>query len=188
MKIKKLDNLSIFKPLGLSKNASCSPFRGLGGRSSLTYLSLGSNLGDKKRHLDDAIQLLSERVGEVKTVSTFRTFEPWGYKSDNEFVNAVVLIQTTLTPLDLLAETKQIEKEMGRLSKTVKTYSDRIIDIDILLYNKEIIDLPTLKIPHPLILERDFVLLPLLEIAPDLIHPVFLKRFSEYISKESNCN
>ena len=180
MKLKKLDNLKNFKPLGLLKNASYSPFRGLGGRSSLTYLSLGSNLGDKNRHLNDAILLLAKRVGKLRTVSSFRTTEPWGYKSDNTFVNAVILVQSTLSPMELLAATQQIEIDMGRQQKTVNSYSDRIIDIDILLYNNEIIDLPELKIPHPLILERDFVLLPLTEIAPDLIHPVTLKRFSDY--------
>lgn len=148
---------------------------------SLSYLSIGSNLGDKNRYLNDAILLLTERVGEVKTISTFRTTEPWGYNTENAFVNAVIVVQTTLSPLKLLVETQCIEKEMGREQKTINFYQDRIIDIDILLYNNEIIDLPNLKIPHPLMLERDFVLLPLIEINPDLIHPVTLKRFSEYI-------
>ena len=148
---------------------------------SLIYLSLGSNLGDRNRHLIDAILLLAERVGEMRLVSTFLTTKSWGYKSDNDYLNAVVLLQTELTPMELLAETLQIEISMGRKTKTVTNYSDRIIDIDILLYNNEIIDLPALKIPHPLMLERDFVLKPLIEIAPDLIHPVTLKQISEYI-------
>ena len=147
----------------------------------LSFLSLGSNLGDKNRNLNDAILLLAERVGEVRRLSTFLSTAAWGYKSDNEYLNAVVLVETSLSPLELLAETQEIEIFMGRLQKTVETYSDRIIDIDILLYDNEIIDLPTLKIPHPLMLERDFVLLPLIEIAPDLIHPVTSKYFSEYI-------
>ncbi len=152
-----------------------------------SFLSLGSNLGDRNRHLIDAILLLAERVGEVRRVSTFMSTKSWGYTSENDYLNAVVLVQTTLAPMELLAETQQIEIFMGRKNKTVTNYSDRIIDIDILLYNNEIIDLPQLKIPHPLMLERDFVLLHLIEIAPDLIHPVTLKQFSEYISKEPNC-
>jgi 2-amino-4-hydroxy-6-hydroxymethyldihydropteridine diphosphokinase len=148
---------------------------------SLIFLSLGSNLGDRNRHLIDAILLLAERVGEVRRVSTFHTTKSWGYTSSNDYLNAVVLLQTKLTPMELLAETQQIEISMGRKTKTVINYSDRIIDIDVLLYNNEIIDLPVLKIPHPLMLERDFVLKPLIEIAPDLIHPVTLKQFSEYI-------
>ncbi len=149
---------------------------------SLSYLGLGSNLGDKNRHLIDAILLIAERVGEVKRVSTFLPSEPWGYKSNNGYLNAVILVQTSLSPLKLLAETQQIELSMGRQQKTVNHYSDRVIDIDILFYNNEIIDLPELKIPHPLMLERDFVLVPLTEIEPNLIHPITLKRISDYIS------
>ena len=149
---------------------------------SLSYLGLGSNLGDKNRHLIDAILLIAERVGEVKRVSTFLSSEPWGYKSNNGYLNAVILVQTSLSPLKLLAETQQIELSMGRQQKTVNHYSDRVIDIDILFYNNEIIDLPELKIPHPLMLERDFVLVPLTEIEPNLIHPITLKRISDYIS------
>ena len=149
---------------------------------SLSYLGLGSNLGDKNRHLIDAILLMAERVGEVMRVSTFLPSEPWGYKSNNGYLNAVILVQTSLSPLKLLAETQQIELLMGRQQKTVNHYSDRVIDIDILFYNNEIIDLPELKIPHPLMLERDFVLVPLTEIEPNLIHPITLKRISDYIS------
>lgn len=148
---------------------------------SLAYLSLGSNLGNKNSHLNEAILLLNEKAGKIKRVSSFLISEPWGYKSKNNYLNAVVSIETTLSPLELLTSTQQIEIVMGRQQKTINTYADRIIDIDILLFDNKIINLQNLKIPHPLILERDFILLPLTEIAPDLIHPSTLKLFSDFI-------
>ena len=140
---------------------------------SLVYLGLGSNLGNKEQNLNDVILQLSLEVGNVIGQSSFFHSKPWGFASENEFANAVVLIETGLSPFDLLNKTQEMEKQLGRTSKTSTDYSDRIIDIDILLYDNLIIDQPTLKIPHPHIAERDFVLLPLIEIAPEIIHPVY---------------
>ena len=129
------------------------------------YLGLGSNLGDKCLHLRTAINEIEKRIGHVECQSAFVETEPWGFESDNTFVNAVVRVDTALSPLDLLKETQTIEIEMGRTHKTVDgKYSDRIIDIDILLYGDAEINLPELVVPHPRMYERDFVMKPLEEV------------------------
>ena len=129
------------------------------------YLSLGSNLGDRKDNLAQAIRLIGERVGEVLRKSSFLESKPWGFESDNLFVNACVLCETTLTPRQVLRATQKIERELGRTHKSVNGhYADRLIDIDILLYDDLRVDEPDLQIPHPLMFERDFVMIPLGEI------------------------
>lgn len=129
------------------------------------YLGLGSNLGDKCLHLRTAINEIEKRIGHVECQSAFVETEPWGFESDNTFVNAVVRVDTALSSLDLLKETQTIEREMGRTHKTVDgKYSDRIIDIDILLYGDAEINLPELVVPHPRMYERDFVMKPLEEV------------------------
>ena len=129
------------------------------------YLGLGSNLGDKAWNLSEAIRLIGERVGQVLRQSSFIVTEPWGFQSDNSFLNAVILCETDKTPREVLLLTQQIERDMGRRQKSVSVgYADRIIDIDILLYDDLTIDEPDLKIPHPLMHQRDFVMRPLHEI------------------------
>lgn len=129
------------------------------------YLGLGSNLGNRKENLAYAIRLIGERVGKVLRVSSFIETEPWGFESENTFVNAVILCETDLTPRLLLGATQKIEREMGRQKKSTDGgYSDRCIDIDILLYDDLRVDEPDLQIPHPLMLKRDFVMIPLREI------------------------
>lgn len=129
------------------------------------YLSLGSNIGDRQRAVTRAIELLNARAGQVLKVSSLHETEPWGFHSDNRFLNAAVSMLTTLTPKRLLAVTQGIEREMGRTEKSVEgRYADRVIDIDILLYDEETIDTPELKIPHPLMWKRSFVIEPLKEI------------------------
>ena len=134
------------------------------------YLGLGTNLGeDKAANLRQAVDMLHEQAGHVLACSTFIESEPWGFESANTFLNAVIAIDTPYTPHQLLAITQSIERAMGRTHKSINgNYTDRIIDIDILLYDDIIIDTPELTIPHPLILQRDFVYRPLLEIAPQL--------------------
>jgi len=128
------------------------------------YLGLGSNLGDRHTLLLSAIELLVQRVGRLVRCSSFIETEPWGFASEHPFLNAVALFRTTLSPRELLVTTQAIERELGRKEKSVSHYTDRPIDIDILLYGDEHIDEPDLKIPHPLMGERDFVMRPLHEI------------------------
>jgi 2-amino-4-hydroxy-6-hydroxymethyldihydropteridine diphosphokinase len=129
------------------------------------YLGLGSNLGNKEENIHNAIKLISERVGLVVRQSSLIMTEPWGFESDNTFVNAVILCETELTPRQVLCATQKIERELGRTHKSVAGhYADRLIDIDILLYDDLRVDEPDLQIPHPLMHDRDFVMIPLGEI------------------------
>lgn len=129
------------------------------------YLSLGTNLGNKEHNLSEAIRMLGKSVGEVVRQSSFIATEPWGFESDNAFLNCAVCIHTVHSPFDVLHLTQDIERDMGRMSKSVDgQYHDRIIDIDILLYDDIEINTPLLTIPHPLMHERDFVMIPLKEI------------------------
>ena len=135
-----------------------------------TYLGIGTNLGDRAENLTRAVALISEQVGTVLACSSFMETAPWGFTSDNHFLNAVLAVDTALSPLELLRVTQSIERELGRLHKTIDgNYSDRIIDIDILLYEDLTIVSEELTIPHPYILMRDFVYLPWGEIAPEVL-------------------
>lgn len=147
----------------------------------LVYLGLGTNLGNKEQNLHDAVTGLSAEVGSVLKLSSFYASVAWGFISKNEFLNAVVLVETNLPPLELLDKTQEIERLLGRTAKSTSCYSDRIIDIDVLLYDTLIIDQPSLKIPHPLMTKRDFVLIPLLEIAPELVDPVSKRKFLDFM-------
>ena len=134
------------------------------------YLGLGTNLGDKEVNLKAAIEEIRKRVGEVTSLSAFHASEPWGFQSENSFLNAVCCVHTEFNPMEVLHTTQEIERLLGRLKKTVGgIYSDRMIDIDILLYDDLHIQTPELIIPHPLMWERDFVMIPLREIAPNKI-------------------
>lgn len=135
------------------------------------YLSLGTNLGNKEQNLLTAIAEIGRRIGPIKAQSAFLATEPWRFESENTFLNAAIRIETELSPIALLDETQQIERDMGRTQKSsancqlsTVNYQDRIIDIDILLYDDLHIDTPRLTIPHPLMQQRDFVLIPLKEI------------------------
>ena len=129
------------------------------------YLSLGTNLGDKEANLTLAIKEIERRIGTIGAQSAFISTELWGFVSENSFLNAAVRVVTALSPEELLQETQQIERFMGRTQKSNGgQYHDRVIDIDILLYDDLSLSTPTLTIPHPLMNERDFVLIPLKEI------------------------
>lgn len=133
----------------------------------IIYLSLGTNLGDKEQNLLSAITEIERRIGPVRAQSAFLSTEPWGFESENTFLNAAVCVETELSPNVLLRTTQQIERDMGRTQKSVNgQYHDRIIDIDILLYDDLHINTKKLTIPHPRMYERDFVLIPLREILP----------------------
>ena len=134
------------------------------------FLGLGSNIGDRRQSIAEAIRLIDERVGTVLRQSTLIETEPWGFQSDHRFLNGVILCETQLSPRRVLRATQRIERELGRRHKTASSsserpvYHDRPIDIDILLYDDLQIDEPDLKIPHPLMQQRDFVMIPLREI------------------------
>ena len=129
------------------------------------YLGLGSNLGDKQQNIAMAVEKIEELIGHVECQSALHITEPWGFQSDNMFVNAAVKCVTILSSHEVLEKTKDIERQMGRTTKSVDgTYKDRIIDIDILLYDDMEINDPDLVIPHPLMHQRDFVMKPLNEI------------------------
>ncbi len=129
------------------------------------YLSLGTNLGDKEYNLKSAIHEISMRIGAVTAQSAFIETEPWGFESDNTFLNAAIKVETDRTPMQVLRITQKIERELGRTSKSVNgIYHDRLIDIDILLYDELSISTPSLTIPHPRMHERDFVQIPLKQI------------------------
>ena len=131
----------------------------------MVYLGLGTNLGDKRKNLNDAIRMLENQVGEVEKVSSVIETEPEGFKSDNMFLNAVVKVRTALSPFELLDITQDVEKSLGRKEKSSNgIYHDRVIDIDILLYDDINISTPRLVIPHPRMTQREFVMTPLTEI------------------------
>lgn len=142
------------------------------------YVGFGSNLNDKKKNLELALKELS-KVIKVNKVSSLYESEPWGYKKQDNFYNAVIELETDLEPLKLLALLKGIEVKIGR--KRTKRWRPRVVDLDILLYGSEIVDLPRLKIPHTRLRNRIFVLLPLLELASELVDPINQKKFSDYL-------
>ena len=139
---------------------------------AIVYLSLGSNLGDRVGYVQQATSLLSmhENISIVAT-SSFYESEPWQMKSDNWFVNAIVQISTTLSPDELLDECQRIEYQLGRPANRSANYSDRTIDIDIISYDNLILNNERLTIPHKHFHKRAFVLVPMLEIAEDFVHP-----------------
>ena len=136
------------------------------------YLAMGTNLGDRAANIAEAVQRLG-KLGSVVAVSSLHETEPWGIADQPAFLNAACLLLTTLAPHDVLLAIKRIERDMGR-TLTVRN-GPRLIDIDILFYDELVLTTPGLDIPHAHMHERSFVLLPLVEIAPDVVHPV-LKR------------
>lgn len=144
------------------------------------YLALGSNQGDRKALLHQAIDAIDRSLGRVDSISSFIETEPWGFTSPHPFLNTTLLLSTELTPLELLDATQAIERELGRWQKSDQAgYTDRPIDIDLLFYEDLILESPRLTLPHPLLHRRAFVLDPLLEIAPDLLHPILGKTITE---------
>jgi len=136
------------------------------------YLGLGSNIGDRRKNITDATLLCGTLIGTLEQLSSLYDTEPWGFDSPNRFLNAAIRLDTDKEPGLCLAMVKAIEQEMGRVYPATTGYADRIIDIDILLYDDLVIAEEKLIIPHPFMADREFVLMPLVEIAPELKHPV----------------
>jgi 2-amino-4-hydroxy-6-hydroxymethyldihydropteridine diphosphokinase len=144
------------------------------------YLLLGSNLGERKKQLDRAIDLVVERIGPVTKRSSIYETEPWGFSTEEKFLNRALQVTTSLSPEDIMERIVQIEKMFGR-ERPGPGYSSRTLDIDILFYDDLVLDNDDLKIPHPRIKDRRFVLVPLVEIEQTLIHPVFRKTTGELL-------
>lgn len=147
-------------------------------------LLLGSNLGDKVKILKEARNEISSRIGKITRCSSLYTTEPWGFLSDDDFINQVVVVHSLLSPQEALEEALAIESLLGRVRKSsISRYTSRAIDIDILFCDHLIIDTPELQIPHPRLTERRFVLEPLNEILPNFIHPILYKTITECLNE-----
>ncbi len=152
---------------------------------SILYIGLGSNLGNRKEHLDKAVLEIKNSVGKIIAVSDYCISEPWGFESKNDFLNAVLAVDTTMHLTDILHKTQEIEKKMGSAvhRKRDGGYTDRIIDIDLLASGGEIICNSELTLPHPRMHERLFVMVPFVSVAPGWIHPVFHKTAKDLLSE-----
>lgn len=145
------------------------------------FVALGSNLGDRQGNLNRAVELLKQHGVEVLKVSTFIETEPYGVTDQPRFLNGACMVKTELSPLELLRLLLSVEKEMGRVR--LRHWGERNIDLDLLLYEGVIMDTEELRLPHPDMANRDFVMLPLAELAPSLIHPVLQKTMQELAEK-----
>ena len=150
--------------------------------TNYTILGLGTNLGDREGYLEKALEIISESIGMISSRSFIYETEPWGFQSENNFLNMVIKVHTKLKPAGLLKKIQYIEDRLGRI-RDRKQYASRTIDIDILLYSNLVIDKPDLTIPHPLIQDRRFVLVPFCDIAPKMIHPVLNKTFADLLKE-----
>jgi 2-amino-4-hydroxy-6-hydroxymethyldihydropteridine diphosphokinase len=146
------------------------------------FLSLGSNQGKRKSNLIKAKKLLIDMVGDIKRCSSIYKTKPWGCAHQQNFFNQVIELMTVYNPHDLLKKLKDIEKLLGRMPAG-KEYAARPLDLDILLFEDMILSDPTLKIPHPLMHLRKFVLVPFVEIEPEMIHPVFRKTMKQLLNE-----
>lgn len=144
---------------------------------SIAYIGIGSNLGNRQDNCEKAIKGIIKHDIKITKRSSMTETEPWGVTEQPKFINLAVEIETHITPEGLLRVLKKIEEEVGRLPTS--KWGPRIIDLDILLYDDLIMKTPELEIPHPCVKEREFVLKPLSEIAPDKVHPVLLKTIRE---------
>jgi len=148
---------------------------------SRVILGLGSNLGNRKENLRRAIDITAVKIGEVLDESPVYETEPWGFKANNQFLNMVIEVETSLNPDEVIKRIFVIEEQLGRVRKS-KQYISRTIDIDILFYDNLILNNESLDIPHPSLHERKFVLAPLNDITPGFIHPVLKVSVSELLS------
>lgn len=147
-------------------------------------LITGGNLGNVAGAISRCNAMISERVGRIVKLSSMVESDAWGFCASEKFLNQVLVIETDLSPIQILEQTQQIEREMGRQSKSRRAdgtpvYASRTMDIDILFYDNRVIDTPELTIPHPLLHEREFVLTPLCEVESERIHPILAVSMNE---------
>ena len=150
----------------------------------ITYLLLGSNLGDRKKYLFDATANIEKKIGVIIRKSSLYQTASWGKPDQPDFINQVISVETDLLPIELLKRVLEIELVLGR--QRVEKWGSRTIDIDILFYESSIVNHPDLTIPHPYLHERRFSLMPLAEIAPDIIHPIFNRSIKELLDNLSD--
>ena len=149
---------------------------------SKVFLGLGTNLGNRESNLREAVKKTEEHIGRVLNASSIYETPPWGFDAETDFFNMVIHVETDLSPSELLNKIATIESMLGR-ERNQDRYTSRVIDIDILFYDDLVSDEKGLKIPHRLLHERKFVLVPLRELAPELIHPVLKKTMSILLSE-----
>ncbi|MBW6482278.1 MAG: 2-amino-4-hydroxy-6-hydroxymethyldihydropteridine diphosphokinase [Vicingaceae bacterium] len=154
-------------------------------KSNQVILSLGGNQGDVNQTFIETKQLIEKNIGLISKSSSLYKTAAWGETNQSDFLNQVILVTTNLSPIELLSKCMEIEKHLGRVRTDKNKWRERIIDIDILFYNNETINLPNLEIPHPQITNRKFILIPLREILPDLVHPILKKTIKNL---EENCS
>lgn len=144
----------------------------------LAYIAIGSNLGDRTGNVREAVRLVADGVkASLVSMSSLYETEPWGVKEQGSFVNAAMIVETALAPVELLVHLKSIEAAMGR--EKTERWGPRVIDLDIIFFEDMIIDENGLKVPHPGAHERAFVMVPLAEIAPEFIHPATGRTLAE---------
>ena len=151
---------------------------------NIVFLQLGSNLGDRELSLQDAIVAIEERIGGVIERSKVYESTPWRVEGQENYLNQILKVETELQAHDVLSVILDVEKNLGRIR--IEKWGERLIDIDIIFFNNEIIETPELCIPHKHMQERNFVLAPLNEIAPDFIHPKYNKTVSELFNESKD--
>jgi 2-amino-4-hydroxy-6-hydroxymethyldihydropteridine diphosphokinase len=151
------------------------------------FLGIGTNLGNRESNIKEVVKKIEEHIGNVLQASSVYETTSWGFNAENDFLNMVLKVETVYSPFGLLKRALMIESMLGRV-RNEEQYTSRIIDIDILLYEDQVIDIKNLKIPHPLLQERKFVLVPLCEIAPDMMHPVLKESFCALLDSCNDTN
>ena len=143
---------------------------------NIIYIQIGSNIGDRKSNIQKSMLQIETKLGKICRSSKIYESSPWGYTKQKDFLNSVIKVESDFNPFETLEILQKIENDLGRVRK--KKWDERIIDLDILLFNDQIINTVNLTIPHQYIQERNFVLVPLNEIAPSYKHPKYKKSIS----------
>lgn len=155
-----------------------------------TILITGGNRGDVEAVLRRAAEVVAERVGTIVACSSLHSSRAWGFSSQAEFLNQVLVVSTELEPQELIVAVLEAERQVGRdraaeaeeRSLTGQRYASRVVDIDVLYYDQQVIDTPALRVPHPLLHQREFVLRPLVEVCPEWVHPLLHKSSRELLA------